>query len=83
MSDESTARVDWKRSYYAEADQSDALRKECEALRKDAERYRWLRSAGARMGAIDWGVLHIFPHDLAALDCRIDASIALRRDGAA
>lgn len=38
------AKVDWKRSYYAEADNSDALRKECEALRKDAERYRWLRS---------------------------------------
>jgi hypothetical protein len=38
-----SAKVDWKRSYYAEADQSDALRKECDALRKDAERYRWLR----------------------------------------
>lgn len=40
MSDERVARVDWKRSYYAEAENADALRKECEALRKDAERYR-------------------------------------------
>lgn len=29
-----TARIDWRRSYYAEADNSDALRKECEALRR-------------------------------------------------
>ena len=53
------------------------------AQRKDAERYRWLRAAGARMGALNWDALNIFQHDLAALDCMIDASIALRRDGAA
>ena len=43
VSEEKTAKMDWKHSYYAEADQSDALRKELVALRKDAERYRWLR----------------------------------------
>ena len=42
MSNEKVARVDWKRSYYAEAIKSDALRKECEAQRKDAELLAWV-----------------------------------------
>lgn len=44
MKNVQTARVDWKRSYYAEADKSAALRIELEAQRKDAERYRKWRA---------------------------------------
>ena len=49
MNAETTAKIDWKRSYYAEAGKSDALRKELVALREDAERYRHCKAHGHPM----------------------------------
>lgn len=50
------------------------LERENAELRKDAERYRWLREYGAVKGVIDWNVMYVEYQDLRGLDAAIDAS---------
>jgi hypothetical protein len=55
---EATAKIDWKRSYYAEADLSDELRKQCEAqaaqiAERDAQIEALRKAAGFAVWA--WG----------------------------
>ena len=53
-----------------------ALRQECESLRKDAERYRWLRdtaTTGRAVQLVQW-----MPGEM---DAKIDAEMAPRRIG--
>ena len=80
MNAETTAKIDWKRSYYAEAGKSDALRKELVALRKDAGRYRLLRNSSARCsvrvcfdGNIEWRPVG------STLDDALDATMSAER----
>lgn len=47
----------------------EALQAECEKLRKDAERYRWLRSVGREQPKV------VAYNAEAALDCAVDAAM--------
>lgn len=58
----------------ADTDELEDLRTKCEALRKDAERYRWLRDAD---GALSVFTSAYFNTQTAGeLDASVDASIA-------
>lgn len=49
----------------------------CKALRKDAERYRWLRTAGAWESEVGMGILSEEPEKF---DAAVDAAMLAQRD---
>ncbi len=72
----------WSKEYLDRAEsllteayrERDALRAEVEALRKDAERYRWMRSA--YVSKIEVPSLRLGLNDADQFDAGIDAAIA-------
>lgn len=64
---------------YVEWEAYEALQAECEELRKDAERYRWLKkSAFCNVWARGDGIALVVPRTpTASIDSKIDAEMAM------